>query len=57
MLFAKNQIFCHLSFWENQEREDRFLIFWIKKESSQHQKSLKRRNFAKGLVHAFSQTK
>ena len=56
MLFAKNQIFCHLSFWENQERRPIFDIL-DKKESSQHQKSLKRRNFAKGLVHAFSQTK
>ena len=57
MLFVKKSNFLSREFLgKSRERRSIFDIL-DKKESSQHQKSLKRRNFAKGLVHAFSQTK
>lgn len=57
MLFAKKSNFLSLEFLgKSSERRSIFDIL-DKKESSQHQKSLKRQNFAKGLVHVFSQTK
>ena len=56
-LFVKEWNFFSREFLgKSRERRSIFDIL-DKKESSQHQKSLKRRYFAKGLVHSFSQTK